>query len=369
MRFFAAIQSGNHPPLSGTNGLEKARERVEILAKSVATAWGRIQQLTSKMGDSYQAVFVAPEFYFVNNQAASAPDRYLSHDDKRWTVAQLAAIAKSFPKLLIIPGTVLWTKAVNESNTGKTKERIVKAYEQHKSALPKLQEKHGAQYGNNVESIVSNQSGQKHFAYSGSAKIPAQTYPPYYLLDSVPDTVIAQNVAYVCKGDTILKYAKVGNSHELGGNQSNAVFSPGSLAGLFSVGDVRYGLEICMDHWVGVLQHGTGALSAPHIQIITSSYTENRSFHFKVADNGLILHSSTEGSIEPYETTGIPDAPPTEEALTNGLKLFSFQLGIAADGKATDALTSQGDNQGIGIEGALPKVKKTHSDLAENWFG
>src|SRR2546423_908111 len=99
MRFFAAIQSGAHQPLSGGNGLDKARERVVAVGKAVSTAWGKIQELTGGQ-DTYQAVFVSPEFYFVNNQASHAQDRYLSHDVKRWTVAQLAALAKAYPRIL-----------------------------------------------------------------------------------------------------------------------------------------------------------------------------------------------------------------------------------------------------------------------------
>ena len=357
MRFFAAIQSGNHPPLSATNGLDKARERVIALGKAVDAAWRRIQQLSADVQDSYQAVFVAPEFYFVNNQSAHAQDRYLSHDEKRWTIAQLSALAKTYPRLLIIPGTVLWTKDVTDSNRDKVKDRIMAAHNQHQKALPALIKKHEKEYGDAVEPIVNMQTFNPGYSFTGSATVPQGSYAPFHYLDNVSNTVIAQNVAYVCKADKILKYAKVGNSSELGGNTSNAVFAPGALAGVFSVGNVRYGLEICMDHWVGVLRHGTSW--SPHIHIITSSYTENRTFHFTVVENGLILHSSTEARITPYRLNGLPDKPPKEENLGNSLQLFMFDLAIPVTGKANDELHSEGATGDF--EGPLPAVKHIHT--------
>src|SRR5262249_35103258 len=122
-------------------------------------------------------------------------------------------------------------------------------------------------------------------------------------LDNVPDTLIAQNVAYVCKDDQILKYHKVGNSAEVLEETRNLVFAPGSLAGRFNVGEVQYGLEICMDHWPGVL---TASAPEPvHVHIITSSETQNRDFHYNVAPGGVVLHASTgTENIVPYVLAG-----------------------------------------------------------------
>src|SRR5262249_33492283 len=104
------------------------------------------------------------------------------------------------------------------------------------------------------------------------------------------DILIGQNTAYVCKGTSILKYHKIGNSAEVNGYGKNIVFAPGNIAGQFLVGDVRYGLEICMDHWLGILKES----GAPEVdvQLITSSTTSNRPLHYNIKYGGVVLHAS-----------------------------------------------------------------------------
>lgn len=365
MRLYAAIQYGAHPPLAAGNGIEKARQRVTRLVDAVKQSWAAIEERTRGSNDEYQAVFVAPEFYFVNDQAPSAPDRYLDHASKRWTVAQIAALAAEYPKLLLIPGTVLWTKEKTASNAEKTKEKIRAADARFQPMLTDLQRKYAAEYARPnvtgeqiVKGYVTAQTSGFDWAYGGMPRIPlpAGRRASFYV-DEVPHLAIAQNVAYICKGMKILKYPKIGNSSELAGQAAPAVFAPGSIAGLFSVGRVRYGLEICMDHWLGILRHGTGKLPRPHIHIITSSCTPNRPFHFQVAENGLILHASTDPNVHPWirgnQSKGIQRVD-----LTPDLKLLIFDLALDTSGKATDELKSDGASP-------LPEVEQVHWELID----
>ena len=365
MLFYAAVQYGEHPPLAAGNGIDKARQRITRLAKAVQQSSAAITERTKGSNDEYQAVFVAPEFYFVNDQAPAAPDRYLDHASKQWTVAQIAALAADYPKLLMIPGTLLWMKEKTAANVEKTKQRIRGADARFQRMLPDLQRKYAAEYTSSqvkgtqaVKNIVAAQTFASGWAYGGvpQTPLPAGRRASLYI-DEVSQLGIAQNVAYICKGLKILKYPKIGNSAELAGQAAPAVFAPGSIAGLFSVGKVRYGLEVCMDHWLGILRHGTDNLPQPHIHIVTSAQTPNRPFHFQVADNGLILHASTNPNVHPWikgeKSKGIERVD-----LAPDLKLLIFDLAIDAAGKATDELRSDGTSP-------LPEVKQIHWELID----
>lgn len=78
--------------------------------------------------------------------------------------------------------------------------------------------------------------------------------PRYYLEHARNfDTEIEQNVAYLFKDDVVLKYDKVGNSQEVMNEPSNIIFAPANNTGLFKVGVVPYGIEICRNPAQNVL--------------------------------------------------------------------------------------------------------------------
>ncbi|MBI3462439.1 MAG: hypothetical protein HY000_05175 [Planctomycetes bacterium] len=277
MRLYAAIvsEATDLPETQALKGLGKAMKQMERLEKLVSDAWDAIT--TERQAHpvvNYQSVFLAPEYFFSNQRHAN--DRFFSHDVKRTIIGRLSALAKKYPHLLIIPGTMLWTKDLFDKKLtmlGRGASRVTKTVNQGRvnkmvTRIQTASTTHGTQ---------TNQKGWSH-----TRDVQTQ------------DRKIAQNVAYVCLGPTILKYHKVGNYEEVMNETDDLLFVPGSLIGRFTVGGVKYGLEICMDHALGVFD---SSVQAPndrvHVQIIVSSFVSCP----QNPNASVTLHSSTQEQV------------------------------------------------------------------------
>ena len=281
---------------STLNGLGRALSQVAAIEDAVKDAWQAIKvHMQSHPHPFYQSVFIAPEYFFSNQRHSN--DRFFSQDVKRVIVARLSALAKQYPKLLIVPGTILWKKKAYQSEmkigqrtppqqTAKSVARVTKTLNRITTA--------NTQFGterNNPGWSHAGQFGRNPAAYDTDHNEDNFDMPDYYLQHADQlKTEIAQNVAYIFKDDVVLKYQKPGNYKEVENEQTNIVFAPGNISGLFKVGNVAYGMEICMDHALGVL---ASANQEVNIQIIISSWTTNRAGKTVLSDGGVLLHSST----------------------------------------------------------------------------
>lgn len=285
MRLFATIvtEDTEVPETQALDGLDKARIKMERLEQAVEDSYRDIQQsLQAHPVVSWQAVFLAPEYYFSKQREVN--DRFFSQNIKQWVLYRLAALSKKYPKFLIIPGTVLWTKnafTVTKTVTPSGMDQEVLAVNASRNNKAKTRIQNASAFGTETK--------EKEWAYKNDSSF---TSTPAKMLDKADmmRTKIAQNVAYVCLGNQILKYHKVGNYKEVAGEAGNIVFVPGNIVGRFSVGGVKYGLEICMDHALGVLE---STINAPtdkvHIALIVSSYVANKGS----TNAAVTLHSST----------------------------------------------------------------------------
>ncbi len=273
MRLYAAIvtEESDLPETQLLYGLGKAMKQVERLETMVDDAWRMITtQRQAHPVVNYQCVFIAPEYFFSNRRHMQ--DRFFSHDVKRAIISRLSALAKRYPSMLIVPGTMLWSKDLHDKKIkllgrGQSQEirvinnaRINKANTRINNAGPRFGTK-------------TNTQGWSHTRTNETA-----------------ERKIAQNVAYICMGDKILKYHKVGNYKEVEGEVDDLVFVPGSIVGRFQVGGVKYGIEVCMDHALGVFHSSVPTDGRVHVQIIVSSYVSAKTN----TDASVTLHSSTE---------------------------------------------------------------------------
>ena len=240
----------------------KALSDLTALKKHIDDSWTRITEMRQAHPVvDWQAVFLAPEYFFSNRRQMQ--DRFFNHDVKRSILDGLGSISKSYPKFLIVPGTVLWTKDVYDQTSGGgvfNQTRVNKATQRNLIAQTRYRTRGGQDW---------NVTGDM----------------------QATDVKIAQNVAYVCLGKQIIKYQKVGNYKEVEGEKGNLYFASGSIVGRFSVGGVKYGLEVCMDHAQGVMGSTVGGQGKAHVHLIISSYVG-----FKSHNAPVTLHSSTEGA-------------------------------------------------------------------------
>lgn len=301
MRLYAVTMTGdtNLAP-SAMAGLGRATEQVVAIEKAVREAWDAIKlQMQSKPVPFYQSIFVAPEYFFSNQRHVD--DRFYSKDVKQFIVSRLSALAKQYPRMLIIPGTILWKKSAyrqsattvgigsrggnvvpspkNQTRANSTLTRIATANARFQTDSNRPGWSHSGRFGRDD----SDQTNEANF-----------DMPKYYLDNAQAlNTQIAQNVAYIFKDDVVLKYHKAGNFKEVEGEADNIVFAPGVISGVFKIGNVSYGIEVCRDHCMQVLKSGGGMVN---IQVIISSYIPNISEGMAMSNGGVLVHSSTQAT-------------------------------------------------------------------------
>jgi predicted amidohydrolase len=328
MRLYAAImtEETDVPETINLKGIDKAQKQVDRLADAVAHASYMIRGMQGESpATSYQCVFLAPEYFFSNQRHADA--RFFSHDVKRVILGKLAALAKKHPDILIIPGTILWTKDAYDTSPPrwvrarptakggpqrrrgehadpKAAEAFMEKFNQDAARLQKdaarLQKvddrRQAAQ--NNFGTMIDGTPPEAKYGTGHGSGWGHSGQPDASAEDLLKnrDAKIAQNVAYVCLGDTMLKYHKVGNYQEVRGEQELLLFAPGSIVGRFAVGGVQYGLEICMDHAMGVLEKATD-FGDVHVRLVVSGHVNVNSVNAP-----LLLHSSTHAPSQHVKT-------------------------------------------------------------------
>ena len=291
MRLLAAILSApTDDPTARANdlkGLEKANSKLESLSKAVKASYEIMTNRRHAVPDtSFQYVFLAPEYYFSNRRYAN--DRFFSQAHKRHIISELSALAKAYPHLLLVPGTVLWTKKAFRPKVGAAPNAIPMRQMPSVSAARTIASKLYASYRHG---LATNEADWPHKGiYDGQEA--GFDLPLWYVHDAAKQqTLIAQNVAYILKDNSILKYQKIGNYEEVKGEQGSIVFASGSIVGTFTLGSVKYGIEICMDHALGVLDTLAPGYT-PDVRIIISSWVDENKV--STQSSAVVLHASTQ---------------------------------------------------------------------------
>src|SRR5215467_11129025 len=175
MRLYAAILSEPtwRPKSIFLNGLGRGKKEMERLQKYVADSWLKITEMQQAHPVvDWQAVFLAPEYFFSNRR--DAKDRFFSHDVKRYILQGLAALSKQYPNLLMVPGTILWTKDIWDSTTSGKKYFNPRRLDDARNR--------------SIQANSAFGTTRKKEGWDRVGNIQAQ------------DAKIAQNVAYVCLG-------------------------------------------------------------------------------------------------------------------------------------------------------------------------
>lgn len=331
LRVYAAIVTGHlayrgPSDVDALDGIDNARRRMEILEEVVKDAYNAIKNHEAKhpAGKSgVQRIFLAPEYYFSRQRFKDA--RFFSEYVRSWILLRLRTLARQCPDMLIVPGTVLWSGRALEKPSLVQEQALAKGLSQKeafKRAVLVAELKNKPRMNAMVESLSK---GNVDWQYSKSAAPAKKVLVPYSipsadgspptqavglnpvpLLGSKPMPIdMAFNTAYVLLGSTVLEYHKAGNYEEVKGEVRPLVYFSGGVKGIFTVGGIRYGLEICMDHATGVMADASNPSRKPvNIHLIVSSFVD-----FQDSDATLILHSSTQkpGLIK-YSTGATHDA-------------------------------------------------------------
>jgi len=288
MNLYAAFMNKDtltSDPISAMKGLHRARRRLEELARCVRSAYrdARADVKTNhhQQGD-YLTVFLAPEYFFARE--CDHHRRFIEQGEKQEVVRGLIRLSQECPDTLIVPGTVPCWRPLYRSDPTKDAARRVKVLTRITDAVN--------QYGFDESRGWAFATPTKH-----DANAPPDVRDPVRLTKLVykqqSDPYIAQNTAYIACNGQALKYHKVGNYKEVHGEVEHAViFTPGSQQGRFNVGNLRFGLEICLDHNIGIFKAMGGP--AVQVQLVVSASVARETSNIQLVTGGVFLHADSQ---------------------------------------------------------------------------
>ena len=265
-------------------------------------------------------LFLAPEYFFAKPAAGGnhqvGEERHLSETDKRSLEAWMKQLSETYPRLIIAPGSIAWQKSLDRTETKQQYLQRKAPGETDEFTLLALENHFGRKKPRREKAVSALETVANQLSLNRDAKTPpvwrqvgAGTLFPSYLNDPSPsinekirdvkdDSLLsgsfqmARNTAYVyCNGKRLLKYAKIGDYHEVL-TDSTVVAVPGIQAGTFIYDGVRYGLEICLDHYLGVLQK-LKPPKPPHVHIILSAWVQRTDTNSLTTLAGFITHASS----------------------------------------------------------------------------
>jgi hypothetical protein len=338
-------------------------DKVKHLKEAAARVTAAVTAAKVPDRQDVRGILIAPEYFFTKPGAGGwgggkFNDRSLSKADLEAAVREFEAISKLNPKVLLIPGTVAWKKPLlrppeearkfssltgDRSGPLKTGTRLEGARKDLTHEKDKTGDKMGGQrLGSRVMRdkifnflcanwpwAVANESYFKDnwgAPLSDTNKLITAFLHDDTLLEFVePDatlrakevstiprlsekaaalgtaTSMMRNTAFaLLNGRVRFKYNKQGDFHEAIGDGAQTVYIPGAKAGVATIGAIRFGFEICLDHALGYLSRAgatnpiaSGLAREPRdIHIVTSASVENKTANMYVRPGGYFLHAS-----------------------------------------------------------------------------
>lgn len=106
---------------------------------------------------------------------------------------------------------------------------------------------------------------------------------------------IAKNeVALFHRGREVARYAKICDFNEVAPSRiAGTVFIPGAKIGRATVGGIAWGIEVCFDHNIGVLNN-TAPETAPRVHLLCSAAVSRDDTKSVVQPGGYVVHASSD---------------------------------------------------------------------------
>jgi hypothetical protein len=310
--------------------------RLQRLQEAVAACDMQFARV-AKPNAAISGIFVAPEYYFAANKAGVAKadgtfyNRCVDEAAKDAIVADLLALSKKFPKMLLIPGTIAWSKSLvrkagdefkrdDQNQRTTTKKTTATRMDAVQNSL-----KGGYNQGGRIPTELLRTKVRRKLLDAS----PTKTVDPGDVGDEVnrvlyddvelakygaPDTLyrgvpnqadaldllskgkvnsIMKNTAFVLlNGKIRFKYSKTNDFHEALSDQGQLIFCPGTKSGFATIEKIDIGIEICLDHAVATLQNTPSPSGQdPLLHVVTSASVEPK--HPRARPKGYFIHASS----------------------------------------------------------------------------
>ena len=237
--------------------------------------------LPSGDANRLSSIFVAPEFLFTAGRpASSTPATHAVSATEYGKIADtLHRMSAKTPGMLIVPGTIVysemaikagidWSEAIGATIHAKAKKIPIQGVVPSKLA---------ARYNNDIAGLTYL---EQHIA--GKQVFGARNMP-----------YIIRNVTHVYfSGNMVSTYGKKAYCEDFQDDLGHGIYIPGRQAGVATVDGIKYGVEICYDHDMGVLQAVCPNRDLD-LHIICSGFVANQARFSCAKEGGYTLHAST----------------------------------------------------------------------------
>jgi hypothetical protein len=192
--------------------------------------------------------------------------------------------------MLMMPGTIVFTQALGEDANKKAIINLTNAIKPFSHVAPKKAIKPH-------ESFEARDKNMEADDYYRSQIVELEAWEKKKVNTSattMAHSFLIKNRTYVYfGGKRVFSYGKKSNMNDYFDDADKGIYIPGKKSGIATIGGLKIGVEICLDHSVGMLkQHMSGTDLDLHL--LCSAEVPNTSSNCATRRGGFLLHASTE---------------------------------------------------------------------------
>ncbi|MCU0918516.1 MAG: hypothetical protein MUC88_28745 [Planctomycetes bacterium] len=277
------------------------RQCLDYLASALELTKTKLKAIShGKKWAKPKVIFVAPEYLFGHKANRRRPgDRFAGIDYRGVNEEQankifraLKNLSAKYDNFLIVPGTIAWYKLLGSLN----KDQLSAAKQRLDTYAPPSGGPHSWTTAQKKAAVDNFLTARKKWWRNADEKAVLQE--ARFCLNSAPVLYNGRcPIVYSKKGDydESLQWAPPATT-------AYQVAMPGKQEGTFTVEGIRFGIEICLDHNIGILG-GSAAIGAspPLIHIITSASVQVEPNKCVPAPGGYVINACPADSlVDPY---------------------------------------------------------------------
>jgi len=247
---------------------------------------GTVNQAELQLDNPFTGIFIAPEYYFTKPNP-SGDREFLDLTSKRMIEVNVKGLSKEFPKILLVPGTIHYEIEMTDAD------KVTTGYQLLQAAKNRILRENALA---NPKKVLD---GTMHHRPTGLfSNVPSMNVLADNLLDKNTKPRKIHNVTFLLLNGTVWgSYDKHSDFYEAKSiSPDQSMFVPGTQDECPVIGDgvrkFRFGVEICFDHFNGVLKRRKPANL--HFHIVVSDSVKNLDAHMAMKNGGYFLHASTD---------------------------------------------------------------------------
>jgi len=264
------------------------------------------------------SIFIAPEFLFTSPTRDNAKTTAIDTLKRDWVLEKLEGYAARDPGMLMMPGTIVFKQPLGEDVNKRAIINLTNAIKPFSSVAPKKPIKPHESFEAHAKNVTAD-------AYYRSQIIELEAWEKKKVNTSAPTmehSFLIKNRTYVYFGGTkVFSYGKKSNMNDYFDDTEKGIYIPGKKAGITNIGGLKIGIEICLDHSVGMLKQHMGAADLD-LQLICSAEVPNMNGSCATRRGGYMLHASTDD-----QHTGVLKRPAAGIELENVAETGNVDIG------------------------------------------